>query len=868
MAKNIFRSFDYNIGIMKISLQNINYKNHNLLKQNKQEASGFNVSKKSTSSLDTLSNYNKANIHFKRIEKSFYTHQKDFIKRMEEERDENGSLVYYYDYLKNNIIKSLSPNNIEWAEELCFGKDENNEYICKNKESIPLLLSLTTKCNIDIAKQLYSSLAKQDIYLSLFNFILENTNKENLPFVKRLYTTKEGEEFLPHAYNIRYLIQSTNAENINLVEKLCFDKDENGNYLFPNKEEIENLIKFLDVGDMELAEKLCFLKDENGKLFFECSELPNALYLLRYPDTAKFIERLVFEKDENDNYLFPQRELIPEILKQLTWPNTALTQKLCLGKDEQGNDVFPNKSIIPSIIDYKNHDKVELFEKICFLKDENGNNIIQDENIYSNISIKKKGINGRLIGNEFSDDVLAKFFKEVNGFDSVEIIQKQNDSGYEIIGTKVVGERPVKQTKTGLLICEINDIKDIGKKPKYTIKKVISNDKGEQLKTTTFFEDGKITSWIENGKKSVYMNAPKVLYSSKNIKEVDHTIEIINNKNNEPDHILVIRKSNILSGLFETTKYKLSDYPQDLDVLGLIKENEFEETIKKLKLPKGEKIAFIQKKKDGTITYKQTYTHNGFTTNRVYSKKTDEAGNTLSYKYKYEITNKDGEKILKNNRSWKKNEDNSTTTIVNGKKYTTYFDDEYQLIRMKEGNGKDQGIYLSKKCLEVTRQMFYDFVKTLPADIILSLSECSKIMVSLLPEEPSWINSDHELLTKLSQPTVAHEMGHLKQNIFNAKNREKFSHNKELLNIYNEEMEAFRKENPPAPASIIKYFSPLSSGTASTGLGEILAEVNAIMTSGEEVENELQLRMEYLIRYFPQTVAKCADLLGLNAIEK
>ena len=67
---------------MKISLQNINYKNHNLQKSNKHKASDFDMPKKATSSLDAISNYNKANVHFKRIEKSFYTHQKEFIKRM------------------------------------------------------------------------------------------------------------------------------------------------------------------------------------------------------------------------------------------------------------------------------------------------------------------------------------------------------------------------------------------------------------------------------------------------------------------------------------------------------------------------------------------------------------------------------------------------------------------------------------------------------------------------------------------------------------------------------------------------------------------------------------------------------------------
>ena len=88
---------------MKISLQNINYKNHNLQKSNKHKASSFDMPKKATSSLDSFSNYNKADVNFKGIEQDFYSRQKDFIERLKTEIDENGLLVFYYDFLKSQL---------------------------------------------------------------------------------------------------------------------------------------------------------------------------------------------------------------------------------------------------------------------------------------------------------------------------------------------------------------------------------------------------------------------------------------------------------------------------------------------------------------------------------------------------------------------------------------------------------------------------------------------------------------------------------------------------------------------------------------------------------------------------------------------
>ena len=69
-----------------------------------------------------------------------------------------------------------------------------------------------------------------------------------------------------------------------------------------------------------------------------------------------------------------------------------------------------------------------------------------------------------------------------------------------------------------------------------------------------------------------------------------------------------------------------------------------------------------------------------------------------------------------------------------------------------------------------------------------------------------------------------------------------------------------------ASQDIISYFSQ-TGGSRSTGLSEVVAEVQALMTSYGNAEEDITSRINYLTKYFPETVAKVGTMLGYNQVE-
>ena len=86
----------------------------------------------------------------------------------------------------------------------------------------------------------------------------------------------------------------------------------------------------------------------------------------------------------------------------------------------------------------------------------------------------------------------------------------------------------------------------------------------------------------------------------------------------------------------------------------------------------------------------------------------------------------------------------------------------------------------------------------------------------------------------------------------------------ELKKIYKEEIENFNKKISEGERTNMNYFLPTSLSSAD-GLGELLAEVNALCTFNAEVD---KTRALYLMRYFPRTIATAAELLGYGVSTK
>ena len=162
------------------------------------------------------------------------------------------------------------------------------------------------------------------------------------------------------------------------------------------------------------------------------------------------------------------------------------------------------------------------------------------------------------------------------------------------------------------------------------------------------------------------------------------------------------------------------------------------------------------------------------------------------------------------------------------------------------------------KTKEDMNKELFDFIKILPADVLLNLnSNISKIYVSE-GIQSCYSKKNKSLYTGFDLPVIAHEIGH------SIDFRDKIADSKELIDIYKDEINSFNTCFPEPVQELIKYFGPMGSGYSGTGLNELIAETNMLLTTHGPNYDKVKIRSEYLVRYFPKTVAKIAELLGYN----
>ena len=430
-----------------------------------------------------------------------------------------------------------------------------------------------------------------------------------------------------------------------------------------------------------------------------------------------------------------------------------------------------------------------------------------------------------------------EFLESIDKSYQVEYEDYKDCTGYHIVAKKVVN----------------NDDEKV-------VKKVIIDNKGNISKNTTFFNGETIESWAFNGNKSTITIATDINKAKCTFEKIPLQIEIVNGENGEPEYIVSTRQSSELEGAYETRKYILKDYPEDMDMISLIKEGTLDDKIQELGFKQGEKLSSVSESVNGDITYDEHYTYNGKEITKKYIKKGD-----FDSSYSYEIKNEDGSNLLKMERSFNKNEDGTTTTIINGKEYTAKFNDENQEVVITHPTGKEERIPIGAKCVkEDQAETFYSFAKDLPADLLIPLKHLRGIEIA----KNSGIYLDCYLLDiALNSQSLAHELGHaedwLDRNIDHVGN---FNGNFDLVKIYTKELELFNKENPAAFQDVIAYFSK-TGGSRSTGLSEVVADVKTLMTHYGHVDEDIQMRINYLTKYFPETVAKVAELFGYNNVE-
>lgn len=447
------------------------------------------------------------------------------------------------------------------------------------------------------------------------------------------------------------------------------------------------------------------------------------------------------------------------------------------------------------------------------------------------------------------------------------LLREIKESNIKKIDFEMLQNNLLSQVDNGYNVY-FEELKPFGEYQFVAQKKIENEEEGSRVyKMKTLTSDGKVkkgtVEFNEDGGFSWSQNATNtmILYGDKDNNLC--TISIKRNDNNEPYEIISSTASPDLKSIFETKKYILTDYPEDWDIIDLIKKGILDYKIAENKLPTGTNISKITKRGHHITEYDEISTYNEKTTKRHYSQKTNLTGKIQSYEYSYKITDENGKTLLNTDRTWKRTKNGSITTI-NGKKYETKFINTligYVKIDIKKPDNTIEYFYPDHKNKDKTKE-FISFLKELPADMLLDINDCFTVTLIDEPEE-SKIMTIGYVTTSADREILAHELGHKKVRDL------KILKNKELQEIYKKEVELFKKEHPELRKIETNYFLP-ESNSNTNGLTEIIAETNALMTTlGHNVGSfNLKYRAQCLSRFFPETVAKAAELMGYNKKEE
>ena len=311
----------------------------------------------------------------------------------------------------------------------------------------------------------------------------------------------------------------------------------------------------------------------------------------------------------------------------------------------------------------------------------------------------------------------------------------------------------------------------------------------------------------------------------------------------KPDCIIHSKISDRLPGVYEITKYNFSDYPQEYDVLSSVQNG----TIK------GGNTYSSVSEDENYIEYSEKFVLDDTVSKRHYKKSKDGLYRELQYK----ITRGDIP-ILDVERSWQKISDNKTVTILNGKKYIADFSNPNK-VKITDNQGKVEVINISQKAPSFS----FEFIKSLDAISLLNINKYTKeVVFKPLIDDSQYCSISEKIYTQENIFVFSHEMGHA-IDVGKYYSEPDFPEKeKRLFEIYKKEFENFNKNNDSNIQKILEYYSQIS---LSDGLDEIVADTNALLNSyGVETYPQLSARLEMLVRYFPKTIAYCAELLGYN----
>ncbi len=227
-------------------------------------------------------------------------------------------------------------------------------------------------------------------------------------------------------------------------------------------------------------------------------------------------------------------------------------------------------------------------------------------------------------------------------------------------------------------------------------------------------------------------------------------------------------------------------------------------------------------------------------------------GTADNYQMSYVIKDKDGNTKLNFTRSFKKLDNSTTESVVNGKKHINTFG-MLGVESINQDNPKDKNFY-------IYNWLYEDNMKKLPAEIFYCLEKNNiRILNQDFENENNARVHGHllELSTQLKNDffVIGHEVGHIKSYELGD-----LSKDVELQKIFTQEREEAFKNMGEVLQAEAGYFISNFMGLE-RGLNEVAAETYAILSGLDHngVHSGLGMRTNLLMRYFPQTITYIAN---------
>lgn len=315
--------------------------------------------------------------------------------------------------------------------------------------------------------------------------------------------------------------------------------------------------------------------------------------------------------------------------------------------------------------------------------------------------------------------------------------------------------------------------------------------------------------------------------------------------------VLHSKVSELLTGVFESVYYDISKFKESNSNI----DNEVDYDIENSVLTKGIPMSTVVQLEDGTIVYQEYFRKNGLLTDREYRERKNADGEIIYSYYSYNIKDRKNKNLMDIKRVYRKLNDTVSINIINGITYRLIYDDENKEITVFDGKNSKK-ISFKDKLAYYSQDKLWKTIKTLPIDTLLTIDQNAKKWNYCREEDSCADGYTHTISTGTKQSVILHEAGHFKDY------ETQFSiNNKTFLKVYSKEMKAFLNSIPYNEQEFVQYFSPRATLNDATGTNEFVAEANIILTTYGTDYERLKTRSQFLVRYFPETLAIVADLL-------